>query len=1001
MGQLYSKLIFIILFALIGGCVDKLSEVGSESFCPGKRLDDGSCPYAASQLSKKSWDLSRDYKFDSSKLELVDGVLSNKKIQTFFKGEELLNGSYIGSSLNDNSHLTIETSKSSKLVSVKKILPSKVDNLIAHWDMENTVLSSGNAEINSRMYSSVAYNVDSKVGTHSLTRSGGQDGILVDNFPHINNALTVTSWIKVDSNNPWRRVFGEGDTTVSFDWVFVENTTGDFKFEMRTSNGTCSTNYLFKFPQSKWVHFAATFGDGYLKVYMDGIQVYKNTCTGTINNTGNNLVVGADINGWSSFDGSLDEFSVWDTTLSIDEIRLLYEKQSLINNQLSKSWTPHWKEIIAYWKMDNSWKDYSSQMLDLSVIGDDVTFQSAKVGSQAVAFGGVNDYLRSSSENSDYSEGFTIGGWVKPKKLGSWQGVIWKGGGTNLDFQLIFQGNNTFFCRYINATAQVSVSEPVVLNHKDSWSHVMCSLDTETQKLTLYVDGEVSRAVDTGGLLPPSVSAQISVGHSAFEGEVDDIAIWKKGLKGNEIKLIYERQRNKFSGIYESKILDLGSKGKWSSLKTKVDIPYLKEIDLTSDSLSNGVISYWKFNESSLGSVGGADIKDYSANNNHLSQSGGVILNAPGILSSGIKLDGINDYVSVANNPSLQVTSDVSLSIWMKSNGDLGDSNAYGGLIGKTAFGGDIGYGLRIYNSSYEFIVRQTNGQFKRSVRNSTPKIVDGLWHHIVGIANSSDGTVRVYVDGILQTNTIQTGFTGAIQSNNYELAFGRDYGNAYFNGTLDEGVVWNRAISESEVMQLYRRGANRIKYQTRTCETKDCIGEAWKGFDGLDDSFHSLLKTASTDPHNYVLELEDNRYFQYRVLMESFDRNNACAGKSCLPTLEEVSISPSERYYSGEVKVEITQGLPYKLINGITADSTCHINAQISPNGVDYYYWDGDKWAAQSSETNHSPLEIVTKKIKAFSRQFPNGTFYAKLFLKSSGETKCLFKGLSLEKLK
>ena len=46
-----------------------------------------------------------------------------------------------------------------------------------------------------------------------------------------------------------------------------------------------------------------------------------------------------------------------------------------------------------------------------------------------------------------------------------------------------------------------------------------------------------------------------------------------------------------------------------------------------------------------------------------------------------------------------------------------------------------------------------------------------------------------------------------------------------------------------------------------------------------------------------------NNRYFQYRVLMEAED-NTACDGDPCLPDLASVAVGPTGRYFAGSPSV-------------------------------------------------------------------------------------------------
>ena len=129
------------------------------------------------------------------------------------------------------------------------------------------------------------------------------------------------------------------------------------------------------------------------------------------------------------------------------------------------------------------------------------------------------------------------------------------------------------------------------------------------------------------------------------------------------------------------------------------------------------------------------------------------------------------------------------------------------------------------------------------------------------------------------------------------------------FVGYLDEIALWNRALVDSEILNLYRRGANRLKYQIRTCDDSACSGESWLGPDGTNQTYYSELqnvKTAGifsttgdvqTDAMNLVFPefsaLVSNQYFQYRVIMESDDENLLCSGATCVPSIESVTVTP------------------------------------------------------------------------------------------------------------
>ncbi|MEY2409938.1 MAG: hypothetical protein QOF48_2608, partial [Verrucomicrobiota bacterium] len=82
-------------------------------------------------------------------------------------------------------------------------------------------------------------------------------------------------------------------------------------------------------------------------------------------------------------------------------------------------------------------------------------------------------------------------------------------------------------------------------------------------------------------------------------------------------------------------------------------------------------------------------------------------------------------------------------------------------------------------------------------------------WHHVVGTA---DGTnIRIYVDGqVAGTGGTATANYGS-SSFNFNIGGGgvQDAAGNFFPGLIDEVVAYNRALSASEILSLYRAGTN------------------------------------------------------------------------------------------------------------------------------------------------------------------------------------------------
>jgi hypothetical protein len=79
-----------------------------------------------------------------------------------------------------------------------------------------------------------------------------------------------------------------------------------------------------------------------------------------------------------------------------------------------------------------------------------------------------------------------------------------------------------------------------------------------------------------------------------------------------------------------------------------------------------------------------------------------------------------------------------------------------------------------------------------------------GQWYHIVGTVSSSTSTCRYYINGTLISEDTFTGlgFFSEIQLGAYDAR-----SLPTFNGQLDEVGIWNRALTGSEVAELYNGG--------------------------------------------------------------------------------------------------------------------------------------------------------------------------------------------------
>ena len=159
-----------------------------------------------------------------------------------------------------------------------------------------------------------------------------------------------------------------------------------------------------------------------------------------------------------------------------------------------------------------------------------------------------------------------------------------------------------------------------------------------------------------------------------------------------------------------------------------------------------------------------------------------------------------NSYIQVADEPALN-PKQVTMALWFKT-GKEAFSTRY--LLEK---GIEHGYALSIAGGGKD---NPRKGKLRATVNGrdclSNASVTDDLWHHA---AATYDGqTLKLYVDGVLQKQTVSA--HGEIASNTHSLTLGMNRSSpsgqekeVSFEGTMDEVMVFNRALDETEIQKL------------------------------------------------------------------------------------------------------------------------------------------------------------------------------------------------------
>lgn len=182
-----------------------------------------------------------------------------------------------------------------------------------------------------------------------------------------------------------------------------------------------------------------------------------------------------------------------------------------------------------------------------------------------------------------------------------------------------------------------------------------------------------------------------------------------------------------------------------------------------------------------------------------------------GRYGGGYILDGIDDYIEVSDDPTLEFASDsFSIEAWIKP--AVNDSNTLMGIVGKSALD-RTGPNYKIIYFRGTIVASVVDNSIFRSFYGETTLNVNE-WHYVVMVVDRSAETLAVYINGVLDSQHKEVSISGLGPiGNNEPLLIGR-YASYFFEGAVDEVAIWNRALSSFEINDRYNIGNGRYYWK-------------------------------------------------------------------------------------------------------------------------------------------------------------------------------------------
>ncbi|MBN2317207.1 MAG: hypothetical protein JXM79_24995, partial [Sedimentisphaerales bacterium] len=201
------------------------------------------------------------------------------------------------------------------------------------------------------------------------------------------------------------------------------------------------------------------------------------------------------------------------------------------------------------------------------------------------------------------------------------------------------------------------------------------------------------------------------------------------------------------------------------------------------------IVGWWRLNEGS-----GTTATDTSGYGND-----GTLRGNPqwvvGVAGSALEFNGTSDFVDCGNDESLNLTDEISITLWMRP-ASAGEGGPNAGPACRAESGATWSWQLRYNAPGGSYMGFQFNGDPEGSTwvdvqQNLTP----GEWYHIVG---TFDGTT---IKCHLNAEETQSANISGITSGDSTFFIGQDGWVNVFDGAVDEVRIYNHTLSEAEIL--------------------------------------------------------------------------------------------------------------------------------------------------------------------------------------------------------
>jgi hypothetical protein len=303
-----------------------------------------------------------------------------------------------------------------------------------------------------------------------------------------------------------------------------------------------------------------------------------------------------------------------------------------------------------------------------------------------------------------------------------------------------------------------------------------------------------------------------------------------------------------------------------------------------------GLVGWWSFNEGS-----GTVVGDGSGDGNTGTINGATWIG--GKYGNALSFDGTSSYVNIANSASLGLTTDFTISAWIKVTHDSINDRPI--LSKRASVGVNVPFSFYIRNNQVRFTFNDGSWHDK----GSTLTFPQNVWVNLA--VTLKDSKLHFFINGIddgEQSYVVTLPVSNTVLDIGQELALSQ-----FFNGAIDEVRIYNRSLTQTEIQAEFNGGPDssaNILAKVPQGTTQIITTLSWQGTGNID---LTLASPSQSYTENMLSEYEKSTYSTLNGITSLLNIKRLSVSVTALPSDENWYIALTlDKVDNYQISVEV-----------------------------------------------------------------------------------------------